>query len=480
MSLHNHGLIGVDNFDQDIKAGIYHTSLADLSVGSVINLAKNIDLIIMLDQPKKEWSHWKLLQTTYKVMLDLERAGFNTQFRSNENVKLFEKSIKMISEKPGWCIYPWINYVSRDEGGTRLCARSLTKISDDSSIEAWHSSPTRKSIQTRMLAGEKLPDTCAVCYDYEDRGIESYRQYESLDWLNQLDISSFDELEKITHPIYYEVHWGNKCNIKCRSCQPSRSSAIHNEFEKYQITVSFDKIPISYPSVDTVDIETLSRTSRVYVTGGEPAIMPETVIFLKKCLDAGKTDFELTMSTNGVKFPQEFLDLLRHFPHVNLSFSLDGYGKINDYWRSGSSWEKIVENMRLMQQSGHNISINTVPGIYNVTNLDLLLNWLDREFPMTAVYMQINHLGFQSAYNHPDRSAVIECMKRCQQTKIYWSDGKSCRSAIDSLLNFYENRYTFSLDDLRKFFLFNDRLDEIRRVKLADFIPELEAQRRLL
>jgi sulfatase maturation enzyme AslB (radical SAM superfamily) len=332
-----------------------------------------------------------------------------------------------------------------------------------------------------MLQGEKIPDSCSVCYQYEKLGIESYRQFESKDWLNQLEISDFDQLEKINSPRYYEISWSNKCNIKCRGCVPSRSSAIETEFKRHNIAVPWkDDISDRYPPIEIVDIENLDLHSRVYITGGEPLIMSETVEFMRRCIAANRTDFELTMSTNGVKVPEEFLSLAKKFTNLNLSLSLDGYAKINDYWRSGSQWERVVQNMYTFREHGISITINTVPGIYNVTNLHLLFEWLDQEFPSSTVYLQINNLDIQSAYNHPDPAAVLDSMEKCKKTQIYWSDGKSCKTGIDSIYNHYKSNPECNIDHLRGFFQFNDQLDNVRGVQLKDYIPELEQYRYLI
>jgi sulfatase maturation enzyme AslB (radical SAM superfamily) len=208
--------------------------------------------------------------------------------------------------------------------------------------------------------------------------------------------------------------------------------------------------------------------------------MPEVRTFMRQCIEKNKTDFDLTMCTNGVKFSDEFLDLVKQFPRTNFSFSIDGYDKINDYWRSGSKWDKVIENAHRMQSLGFSVSINTVPGIYNVTNIHLLFEFLDREFPFTAIYLQINYLKWQSAYNHPYPDLVIDSMLKCQQTSIYHSNGKSCRSSIDSLLHHYSNNPECNLKDLKDFFDYNDRLDQVRKTKLADFIPELDQARNLV
>ena len=62
----NHGLISDSNYiPQDF--GYYHTSIADVYSGGLVQLAKQFDTVILLDQPLNEWSHWKLLLSTYKI-----------------------------------------------------------------------------------------------------------------------------------------------------------------------------------------------------------------------------------------------------------------------------------------------------------------------------------------------------------------------------------------------------------------------------
>ena len=299
--------------------------------------------------------------------------------------------------------------------------------------------------------------------------------------MSQLDLESVEDLSTITQPYYYELSLGNHCNIKCRSCQPSFSQPIGDELKKFNIIppkgTNWDA---GTPTIDQVDIDNLNKKSTVYFQGGEPTIMPEVLEFMERCLAKNKTDFNLSMCTNGVKFSDKFLNLVSNFPNTNFSFSIDGFAHINDYWRSGSNWNKVIANAHLLQSQGHSVSINTVPGIYNVTNLHLLFEFLDREFPFTAVYLQINYLKWQSAFNHPNSTLVVDSMRRCMDTSIYYSNGKSCKTAIDSVYQHYSNNPTCNLEDLRTFFDYNDQLDSARGVRLADYIPELEAARSLL
>jgi pyruvate-formate lyase-activating enzyme len=473
----NYGLISDSQFSPN-DHGFYHTTVVDIAWGHLIELAKKFDTVVMLDQSQDQWSHWKCLQATFKLMIKLEQQGQHTVFRENNNVKKILYWHDLVYNKnKSFCIYPWINFFDNGQE-LKLCARDQSTVTATHKLESWSQDANYGKIRTAMLQGETLPEHCSRCYHYENLGIESYRQFETMDWVLQLNLESTDDLSRIQHPYFYETHTGNHCNIKCRGCEPSSSEPIGKEIKKFNIVPprNLHWTPLS-ASIDRIDIDHLDHRSQVYFQGGEPTIMPQVMTFMQRCIEKNRTDFNLSMCTNGVKFSPEFLETVAHFPNVNFSFSIDGFGKVNDYWRSGSQWDRVIANAHMVQEQGHSVSINTVPGIYNVTNLHLLFEFMDREFPFTAIYLQINHLPWQSAYNHPLKDLVIESMRRCQQTSVYHSNGKSCKSGIDSILHHYSNNPVCDTKSLGDFFAYNDQLDRARGTKLADYIPELEAAR---
>jgi hypothetical protein len=65
-------------------------------------------------------------------------------------------------------------------------------------------------------------------------------------------------------------------------------------------------------------------------------------------------------------------------------------------------------------------------------------------------------------------------------TSIYHSNGKSCKTSIDSILHHYSNNPVCDLQKLKNFFDYNDQLDRARDTKLKDYIPELEAARKFI
>lgn len=476
----NHGLITDPAFVPD-RSGYYHTTVVDIPWGRLLDLAQTFDSVVMLDQDQQRWSHWKCMQATCKMMLALERAGTHTVFRDNKNIKKILYWMDLVYNKnSSICIYPWINF-NNNGNELKLCARDPTPVTVVDRLQNWATDPAYTRVRQSMLAGDLIPEHCATCYEYEKLGMESYRQFETIDWITRLELETENDLQEITHPYFYEISTGNHCNIKCRGCQPAYSEPIAREFQRYDIKppgkISWQA---SNYSLGLIDIDILDQRSSVYFQGGEPSIMPEVREFMRSCIAKNKTDFFLTFCTNGVKFTKEFLDLVGHFSNANFSFSIDGYGKVNDYWRSGSRWNKVIENVHLVQDLGHAVSINTVPGIYNVTNMHRLFEFLDEEFPMAAIYMQVNYLLWQSAYNHPLTELVIDSMEKCQQTSIYHSNGKSCKTSIDSILHHYQNNPVCDLQRLRDFFDYNDQLDRVRGTRLQDYIPELEMARRYI
>jgi sulfatase maturation enzyme AslB (radical SAM superfamily) len=476
----NYGMILSGDFLPELP-GYYHTSVVDLSSGEIIKLAKKFHHIILLDQPIEEWEHPTVLETTYKTIIELDQLGYSVEYKNNENIKKFDYWHNLVQENKSFCIHPWTLQIE-ENGQVVLCPRSTVKISDKKLSDInWQTDADYQRIRQNMLEGKHLHDHCKVCYDYEAKGIESYRQFETKEWASRLQLESVNDLDNIEKPYFFDVRLSNKCNLMCRSCNPDFSNLIEKELKEFKIT--HPTVPVrsfKYSNLAHIDIKELTKKHRVYLTGGEPTVMQEVYDWMQECIDKNKTNFNFTLGTNGQRINKKFLNLTKHFTDLNFSVSLDGFGIINDYWRWGSKFETVIENMHVLKRQGHNININCVPGIYNVTNLHLLLEYLDREFSDTTIYMQINYLALQSAYNNPNAKLVLESMDRCKQTSVYFSNGKSCKTTIDSLYDYYSNSPTCDLKSLKEFFEYNDKLDQARNVRLIDYIPELEACRKYI
>lgn len=477
----NNGLIDDPDF-VPTEDGYYHTTLIDLSPGDVAKLLMkgHFDKIVMFPGEPNEWSHWKLLLSTYKFISEIPSdVGVKTEIINKETIETQRFFINLVQTNKSFCIYPFIELIE-EHGHVTLCARSKKKIADKATdIVDWKSAVEYKEIREKMLKGEMLPDYCSHCYDYEKKGIQSPRQFETIDWAGKLELKNLSDVRDIDQPYYYEIRLGNKCNLMCRNCKPEHSHLIDKEFQENNIIYIVDQ-KWEYSSLDHVDIKKLNDKSRIYLTGGEPSVMREIYDFMEECIEVGNTDFDFTIGTNAHSYTPRFLELIDHFSNMNFSVSVDGYGRINDYQRWLSEFDNTMNNAKLLKSKGHNVTFNVVPSIYNVTNLHLLFEYFDREWPNAVLYVQVNHNDWQSAYYHPNNELVVESMKKCQQTSTYHSDGRGCRSTIDGLLAHYSNGPVWEHDQLETFFNYNDQLDMARGSRLADYIPELEECRKFL
>ena len=473
----NHGLVNTSEF-VPVDPGYYHTTIADIYAGGIVEVAKKFDTVVLLDQPVDMWSHWKMLLSSYKIMSELESLGYDTEFRNNNNIKNIAFMYELLTNNKRFCIYPWIHLLE-EYGSIQLCSKSRTPVKKLVDLKDWKTDPEFGEIRRKMLAGEFL-EHCALCYREESAGFTSTRVHESLDWAVKLNITSLEDLEKFERPAYYEVRPSNKCNLQCRMCAPHNSDLIDKEFKKVGFHYPGD--PMIWGNYDHIEIEKLLPGTRIYSTGGEPTIIPAFYNFLEKCVALGRTDLDITLNTNGQKVSRKLIDLCSKFDEVNFSFSIDGYGRVNDYIRHNSDWETTVKNARLLKDSGFYVSMECIPSLWNITNLHLLYEFYDREFPDSTMFLQQVYWPDPTinVFNHPNPKLVVESLTRVTQTKMYYTDARDNKSIIDTLLEHYKKNPEPNIYWLRKFFEFNDMLDKSRNVRLADYVPELEACRHFI
>ncbi len=475
---HNYGLITTTDF-VPTDNGYYHTSVSDIDTAGIIKLSASFDKIIMLDQSISKYGHFKSFVTTFKLMCELEHQGYTTYFRENTNNQSISYWYDYLRINKSFCAYPFSSYIENHEK-TSLCCKNPLYIKFPKDIKDWKTDPDYKKIRDRMIQGVLDWNQCGeACYSREQQGVESTRQFETLETAIRLGMTSVEDFASLGHPTDYEIRPSNKCNIKCRMCDSDHSHLIDKEWKLLGIKLANPKTFANTP-FDSISIDSAKR---IYVAGGEPTIMPEIYDFFQKCIDRGRTDFELLIGTNGMKVSNKLLRLLEHFPDVCFSISFDGYKKINDYIRWGSDFETIVRNSKLLKSYGHKIGFQTVFSIYNNCRIHEIFEFYDAEFPGCSTLSQPASFDGKILfpYNYPDPEPVLESLRRCTKTRVYHANGRSTKTLVDSLIKIYSDPdYRCDLKKLSKFFAFNDKLDQSRNSRLGDYIPELENCRKLI
>lgn len=477
-SVECHGLISELDHAIDLASiqhpGYYHSSVYDLEYYRLIEIAQEFDQIVILDQPREQYSHPDAFYKTIRAAKQINNTVpvVYLDLTYNTNITFFEDLTKT---NKSFCIFPFIELLANN-GQTTVCCRSNTPITSLSDIVDFKTDPHYQKIRNNMLSGILMPEHCSICHNLEERGILSARMQETVEWANRLNLHSIDDLNNLNHPVYYEVRPGNICNLQCRTCGPDSSNLIAQEYKKINLITDYNKK--HYLNFDFVKLENIKR---LYVAGGEPTAMPEFYNFVEKCIQTKQTNFEFVVNTNGTKLSDKFKKQLKEFSNFQFIISIDGFSELNHYIRWPSKWETIVDNVRYLKEQKYVVSFNTTVSIYNIFQLYDLLVFFDQEFSATLVHCQFaeSKNNILSALNFPNRDLIINNLTNIQKLKCYQND-PLLQSFIDGVIMHYENNFQLDLEKLKTFFEFNDKLDQSRNIKLADYIPELEAARKLI
>ena len=474
----NHGLILTSNFTPT-EIGYYHTSIADIAAGDIVlNLAPQFDSIIMVDQDIESYPHWKSFVNTFRLMIELEKKGFDTRFKDNIGNKHIIYWYNILRTNKSLCVLPFMT-LSNDYGYATLCMKNAVPITKINSITDWATDPKFAPIRHNLLAGIQMPDTCkTACYEREETGEESPRQFESLEMAMNLRLTNAQDLKNIKSPVVYDIRPSNKCNIMCRMCDKDHSHLIEEENKKIGFSIRNDNWKLQAFPYDKINFDTVER---IYWAGGEPTVMPEFYEFLRNSIKQNRTNFDLNIGTNGQKISERLLNLLKEFPRVTFSVSVDGYEKVNDYIRWLSNFDTIKANCHRMLNDGHVLSFQTVFSMYNATRIHEIYEFYDREFPVCNALVQpagpiSSYLG---PWHNPLREQVLESMYRCRETQVYYNGGRNTNGLIEEVINRVKN-HNYDPEILAKFFQYNDKLDQARGSRLGDYIPELEQARSLI
>ena len=378
-----------------------------------------------------------------------------------------------LEENRAFCILPFIHlHVNENNDVKPCCLGGLNGLTKYSKEFDFNNSPQLEEIRQKMLAGDRV-GACNECYKLDDAGTYSSRVLETEDWIKKLGYETYDDVK--TDLIYYDIRNDNLCNLSCRMCNPQFSSQLEKEYKRLGWSVEVN--PKSFSFSDTVNIDTIQK---IYVAGGEPSLMPGFREFLTRAIKANRTDIEIRMNTNATNLNKEYRELLRHFNNVHIVVSLDGYDKINKYIRWPADWASLIENIHGLYEITNYISFNVTIGIWNISNLSQLVNFLEKEFSAAATNILLNKIYMPDSLvftTFPNKDLVLQDLESLKNSKFY--NQFLFKSKVDYYINEMQHS-KLNLPALEDFFKFNDTLDQSMNIKLIDYIPELEACRSYL
>jgi MoaA/NifB/PqqE/SkfB family radical SAM enzyme len=252
---------------------------------------------------------------------------------------------------------PWIGLHVRQDGHVHPCCVSdyeynFGNIKYSSLKEIWNSYTVRK-FRVDLLNNKEL-DICKDCNFNEKLGNDSLRKKINKDFKHHYNIvkstKSNGALDKFNF-VYWDFRFSNICNFKCRMCCPEFSSSWGHEFKSVLKNKNINPIQ----KIDVWDeLEPLfDIVEEIYFVGGEPLIMEEHYKIINKLISDKKYNVKLKYNTNFsvIKYKNEnIIDLWEKFDDVQLTISLDGYGKCGELIRKGLKWDTLVENINYLNE----------------------------------------------------------------------------------------------------------------------------------
>ncbi len=432
-----------------------------------------------------------------------------------------------MTDHKSFCPVPWNFQAIQNNGTIRVCCqmnvtpgRGTLKKDDGSPYNAKadnlneaRNAPLIKSVRRSMMNGD-WPDECARCKREEESGLQSRRSWESKLWTSitpetvadYTDADGGIDIDNIPL-VYYDLRFGNLCNLACRMCGPEDSHTWYKDWVemgydntwkdthgKVELTRN-DKGRWVTDAYEWHGSETfweqieanLSNIRMVYMAGGEPLLIERHYEFLQKCIDRDVAKkIRLEYNTNLTNLQPRVLEMWKHFRTVTIGASVDGFGDVLEYQRHPAKWSVVNKNLNIVDKLPENIkaTISATVTVYNVWQFPDFMLWKIRQgftkinINMTNPIMNY-HVCHRPLSNNiqvlPDSQKIM--LKQHYENKIKEFDEfdenlrKHAAKILDGIIKF---AFAVPTDEnkLEQFTTFTTKLDKIRNQNILDIVPQ--------
>jgi MoaA/NifB/PqqE/SkfB family radical SAM enzyme len=389
-----------------------------------------------------------------------------------------------------FCVLPWISLEASPVGTVRPCCLADDEIVDNSGnkfelltadFADIQNSNHMTSLRQQFLDG-KQPQTCRKCWNEERAGRTSKRMH-TLDRMKHMNISS--EWTADAKPLMFlDLKLGNICNLKCRICGSWSSSQFATE-EINQLPREEQKQSFAYQMLragawpkenesfwQQIN-DCLNDIRYIEFTGGEPFMIEQHFAMLQGIVDRGIAhQVEIHYNTNGTHYPEQAIEIWKHFKTVEIAFSIDDLGARFEYQRSNAVWSEVVFNIdrfRLLREDYPNIQLQccSTVNVFNVRYIDQLANWIAIQ-DFNFVYWNMMHDAWYFSIATLPESAKTDIILHLESANI----PRRWREEFDRICDFM--RRGASTDGFMLRMKVRD-LDRKRGQNLATVEPEFAA-----
>lgn len=339
------------------------------------------------------------------------------------------------SNKDSFCSLPW-NHLVIDTWGTVIpCCRFKTNVEqenypfDKTTVglnDAWNNAAFQR-LRQEFIDG-KQPEPCVKCWLQEKNSSKSMRTAYNNIFRDRTDVNN----KKLR---FMEIGFSTHCNLACRMCSPDYSSkwaTIKHPNSSVRLGYDLD--------VDKFDVD-VSELEEIKIVGGEPMMAKQHDQFLQKLfaehLDLSKV--KITYYTNTTVLPSKtVLELWKHIGEIELNFSIDGVGKINEYQRPGHKWETIESNVEFYKNLAieyGNITLGVHCAITTLTigNIHEVIEWYQ-----STINSKLKNFSYDFV-DYPQHLNIVNLNDRWKENLIkYIQSSVQVEKVKDSLIRYIE------------------------------------------
>lgn len=206
----------------------------------------------------------------------------------------------------------------------------------------------------------KFPSECIRCQQKEEINICSDRMFYNEDM----------KMQSNTDYLTVDLMLDNICNTACQFCSPAVStkigSLVSSNYEIKNVSTYFnDKVlPID-------------RITQLDLTGGEPSNSKNIKEVLKSLPPNIKS---IRVNTNCTSFMDELIPIAEMGISIQITISLDGVGKVQEYMRWPTKWNIFCDVLEKYKKfasnySSVNINLYTTLTALNIYDFDNIINF---------------------------------------------------------------------------------------------------------
>lgn len=425
------------------------------------------------------------------------------------------------SQSKTFCTRPFTSLYIGVDGKFKFCCADMYSKTNESISDQLHitktnlldvwNSDTYKSIRYKLLNGIE-PKVCVKCFQKPNDGT-AHGARRTVDWQLGADYPYYNVEMGLESVTFIELWFENKCNLKCRMCNPYSSNQIipewndiiaSNEFMKSNCrsltkdditnltSQNWTESPAAWDNLAAFIKAIFSNNSQQIITimmsGGEPMICDGMYRLFDFCVakDFAK-NIVLKYKTNLTVLPSKMLEYWKYFKKIDFDLSIDGTDKTYEYIRYPAKWQKLLANIEILKQF-NNLGVTVHPTIqaYNILSITDLYKWcLETPFDHFDIHQTHRHLTFTKCSDPLYSPKILNIRILPKELKIL---------AAQRLMNFYESynhkkgikqkqaeffwliKYMLSedwfcyFDDFKKF---TNHIDKNRNQNVLDTIPEL-------